>query len=672
MSETLSAATVSQQTLPYFQSSHILNRQEARSRLQKLTPGTEEHSKLQDALIRTSNIVEISLPTASYKVNTGSDNCVLLGGFGSSEHVAIGEAVELKPFGKNTPLIVRGVTPIRFQDIVALAGDFYGVPGHAISLPGGTDPEKTERFKKAFETLATADNDEVRRLLLEIGHECTAVKHSGLPHHCYSSHMMEGHHATKKIKKDIGELLIDNSDHFSKNAEEAYHIGHALAMSVAKEAGGLSNLEGLKRAYAIDAFACHFLTDLFAAGHIRNQRGELESFLRSQLEFSEGNAKKLAGILTAAQHEKDGNEGLNVYNTRGDHWRAYGDGCFFTPQNERNKRHAIAATQQSVNEIHDAYLNKPPMPITITQFIPHATSFNPPPIYSIIKGASLFLHRGSENIPIRTQTEYLTTGLSQALRYLPEHYITESITPHISIPPLVGRVIIPQVERLTGSIWHMVGLAAYYQVRQESQQLNIQINEMADVLQVTYTNSVQILKEIQDINAQLHHLSWRDLCRKLTDSIETIKTMAHQYRECQTINEKQQEDAERDLWRARIEMSSIFHNGTGDGTNLLVAYKKMLVARPASIPTLEATLWFRQMLDYQIQAFNLFATSIVMRNAPEANKIQSQLLEFESGLARQVEVNRAHIDPELICESQDYIALQLKKSKTKRLDLQHF
>lgn len=163
--------------------------------------------------------------------------------------------------------------------------------------------------------------------------------------------MMERHAAIKKIKKDVDALLIDNSDHFSENAQDAYRIGHALAMKMALDAGKRKNSAGesdnpeeLKLAYAVEAYACHFLTDLFAAGHIRNQRGALESFLVDQLEFSSKSAKKLAAILTGAQHEKDGNDGLDVSNQEGNFWRAYGDGCFFIPKNKPNKDKAIAAT----------------------------------------------------------------------------------------------------------------------------------------------------------------------------------------------------------------------------------------------------------------------------------------------------------------------------------------
>ena len=673
----LMSVTIPQQTLS-FQSSLVLSRQEAKTRLRKLKPGSVEHSKLQAALIKAAGIVEISLPTSTYRVNTFSKDCRLLGGFGSSEHVAIGEAVKLKGLPKeNTPLFIKGVTPIQFQHIVALAGDFYGVADEAISLPGGTNPEKTERFKKAFNTLAQADNDELRKVLLEIDHECTAVKYSSLPHHCYSSHMLEKNKAIKKIKNDIDALLIDNSDHFSANAEDTYRIGHALALSVAMDAGKRKDLEGLKQAYALDAFACHFLTDLFAAGHIRNQRGELESFLVSQLGFSKNMAKPLAGILTGAQHEKDGNEGLNVSNKKGDHWRAFGDGSFFEPKNKENREKVISTTQKSVDEIYYAYLNPDsPEPSTIDQLIPSATPFNPLPLYTV-EGTSLFLHQVSNKIKIESQLDYLKKGISQALKYLPEKYIHEFITPfNIEVPPLIDKVIIPQMERLTGFIWHMIGLATYHQIKQENQQLNEKVDEMASALMATCENSSEILRQIQNVNAQLNHLSWSSVFQEIQSSIATIKDISHQYKSY-ILDERQLKKAEDKLWEAYIRIARVFCEGTAaDGRKMVVAYATMLEATTQSKDLLQikiiVTLWFRQILDYQVQAFCLHEILQVMRNGHQQNLMQLKVSDFESNLMKQLEANKDHIDETLIYQSQPYIALQLQKNRIKRLAFKNF
>lgn len=666
---TLSAAIPSHQ---------FFHRAAAQSRLETLKRGTEEHSQLQSALLKAKGIVEISLPTITYKVDTVPPEDRLLGGFGSAEHMSIGKEVKLQGLKENTPLLVKGIIPIHFHDIIPLAGDFYAVYGAAVSLPGGTLAQKNERFIQSFNTLIQADNDEIRRVHLEVGLEYRAVSHSSLPHHCYSHGMIEKNNAIKKIKSDIDKLLIDNSDHFSRNAEEVYSIGHALALQEARKAGATGDIEGLKRAYAMDAYACHFLTDLFAAGHIRNQRGDLEIFL-VKVGFSTDMAKALAGLLTGAQHEKDGHEGLNVCNKKGDHWRAYGDGDFFSPQNKENKERVIAATQASVNEIYEAYLNfHVEKPSAMEELIPHAEPFlNPLPLYEVKEG-SLILYQGSEQVKIEGKTDYLTKGISQALRYLPEEYINGFIKGYINplnsleIPPVLDKIFIPQMERFTGTIWHMVGIATYHQVRQENLQLHAKIDEVATILDATYKNSVKILQQIQSMNSALNQLMWTSLFSEIQEPLALIKDMTHQHKlHKMTLSPSQLQQAQDKLWSAYIRMSRVFCDGTtAGGIIILEAYRDMLAKNPLSSkdPTeikIAVTLWFRQMLDYQIQAFSLYATLKVMRN--DHQNLQQQISEFESSLGKQLETNRDHIDGTLVCEHQSYISLQIEKKKLVRV-----
>ena len=737
MGNQIGSTTTTFEQVPYHcRDSNILSRQEAKSKLRKLTPGTEEYSKLESALHRTADIMEIILPNDSYRVNTYEDKA-LVGGFGSSEHVAIGEAIILQGLEKEdkllvtkektpTPLMIKGVTPIFFEHIIALAGDFYGIYGKAISLPGGYDQEKTERFKQAFDTLAKADNNELRKILFAIKNECYEVKNSSLPHHCYSSQMMEKNKEIKKIKKDVDALLIDNSDHFFTHAWEAYRIGHAYAVSVAHQAGKqadkLKSFEQLKLAYALDAFAIHFLTDLFASGHIRNQRGQLETFLISQLRFSEEKAKALAGILTGAQHEKDGHEGLNVVNKKGEEWRAYGDGSFFGPKNEENKKRSIAAVQQSVDEIFAAYSN-PDLEVksVVDQLIPHVTPFNPPPLYSI-EGSSLFLYDGIDKIEIKTQADYLIKGVqSQALKFLPEDYIVGFTTPfNIELPPLLTKVIIPHMERFTGSIWHLIGLATYHQVKKENRQLNQKIDEMADIVKATYDMTLKLQKQMEVVNTKLDQLLWNDSFKEVHASIGITLDITHEYQTYKgTLSDDQLKQGERKLWQAHLTMSRVFSQGKlTDGTGVMANYETMLKSNPEMNPTqnkIALTLWLRQMLDYQVQAFGLYATYRAMRSKDQYEEVQVkrttdlyeledspitavkstdkiegkaiektegkptekkmksyellqiQIAQFETILLKQVDAHKNFIDEELIYLSQRYIQLQLEKSKAKNV-----
>ena len=69
----------------------------------------------------------------------------------------------------------------------------------------------------------------------------------------------------------LGISLI-NWDHFGDDARTAYNTGHAAAIQVAKKGN-------LKLAYAMNAFADHYLEDSFAAGHIRTPRRQLHGEL---------------------------------------------------------------------------------------------------------------------------------------------------------------------------------------------------------------------------------------------------------------------------------------------------------------------------------------------------------------------------------------------------------
>ena len=64
-------------------------------------------------------------------------------------------------------------------------------------------------------------------------------------------------------------LAAHNHDHFLPYAKDAYLIGHQLALDKAREANRSKSKRILHEALSLDAFACHFLTDSFASGHIR-------------------------------------------------------------------------------------------------------------------------------------------------------------------------------------------------------------------------------------------------------------------------------------------------------------------------------------------------------------------------------------------------------------------
>ena len=53
-----------------------------------------------------------------------------------------------------------------------------------------------------------------------------------------------------------------------------YHHDHLDAVRLAMSAGELREERYLGEAYAMDGFACHFLTDAFSGSHVRTPAGE--------------------------------------------------------------------------------------------------------------------------------------------------------------------------------------------------------------------------------------------------------------------------------------------------------------------------------------------------------------------------------------------------------------
>ena len=242
------------------------------------------------------------------------------------EHEEIGEITDLHMNELRVLTLPNGVT-IKFEEIIALAGDFYGLPKQPIIDPFRQEDQEDSgchrRFTDAYNTLARAPKQEVQsdldKLLNTLKKECE-----------------EGESVDAKTWDEITggkwffglpvkqgrmlQLAENNHDHFLPYAEDAYLAGHLLAINKAREAGkylkareACSRYRGegerffhdaprldafvgdhlgddanvdvlahkhrkededehkrlLHEAFSLDAFACHFLTDSFVSGHIR-------------------------------------------------------------------------------------------------------------------------------------------------------------------------------------------------------------------------------------------------------------------------------------------------------------------------------------------------------------------------------------------------------------------
>jgi hypothetical protein len=155
------------------------------------------------------------------------------------------------------------------------------------------------------------------------------------------------------------EIGLANLDHFDERscATRTYVAGHGAAQDTARAAGALwasgagaapiTALKLLQQAYAMNAYADHFVTDLFSAGHIRTPRSGL-------VDKCQGSAVS-AAVTALRMHDEDSFNGLYVVNKRGDHWLATGDYFLFDTSSNTNLRLMLEAAAISRDELFSAF-----------------------------------------------------------------------------------------------------------------------------------------------------------------------------------------------------------------------------------------------------------------------------------------------------------------------------
>lgn len=274
------------------------------------------------------------------------------------------------------------ILKLAYGEIIAIAGDFIGMTdgtiSNAVSLKDVEKmrPELEERFRKAFgfllpypgnpfyenenlEYLRGLFKNEYKSLILALS------KQFGVHFNNASSHSV-----TSKVKdqwaysKSPGyvDLLSINVDHFEEDAQVSYAIGHTLALEEAKKGYALKAkgeqeeaIATLNKAYAMDAFASHFLTDLFSSGHLRTPRGPLLDISKSAKYRAMGYTATNVGLMANAMHDEDNYSGLWLKNKEGQVWNAFGDGSYFDVKSEDNRFAIREALQASIDEIYKAF-----------------------------------------------------------------------------------------------------------------------------------------------------------------------------------------------------------------------------------------------------------------------------------------------------------------------------
>jgi hypothetical protein len=250
-----------------------------------------------------------------------------------------------------------------YGDIVTLA-DFYELVDEPISM-ANDENEQRARFLAAFSLFALNPNtDEARKIVgtMHAEHKIVEdrVKQGEKPQVVYeqiSNEMNSKYNCLTGGGCDPStwflqpgrylELANNDYDHFGDHAWTAYKIGHQVAMEEAVVAHQTNDTKKLELAYAMNAYACHFLTDRFASGHIRTPRVELSDHVIPGT---------IGSILASYMHEEENSHGLHVHNLRGDHWVDYGDYWYFDEQLTQTQRQVITDVMQlSADEIFNAY-----------------------------------------------------------------------------------------------------------------------------------------------------------------------------------------------------------------------------------------------------------------------------------------------------------------------------
>ncbi|OJD34158.1 phosphatidylcholine-hydrolyzing phospholipase [Diplodia corticola] len=322
--------------------------------------------------------------------------------FEGPEHQKIGDGILLRlpdgnisggqfsyQVGKNVEL--------SFGQIVSLAGDFYGNSKTTGDAEQISDQWDTNREASISRFLGNADLlrldtagylEPVLAILMAQEREISNMLREGRdPAQSYKS-------IADKFNKLWARctgmqylwLSLCNWDHFGEDAVKAYKAGHVAALRQAKTAHNTRSIVDLRHAYFLEAFAAHFLTDLFSSGHLRTPRRALHyTYFPFQSEDSSGmQPDAMSGLpsdeisdmqsddiseqlkipwptfwpadqCAQAMHDEDCASGLWAKSLHGHCWPTYGDKQLVSTKGNLSFDAALDAVQAGAHEIYKMY-----------------------------------------------------------------------------------------------------------------------------------------------------------------------------------------------------------------------------------------------------------------------------------------------------------------------------
>jgi hypothetical protein len=301
-----------------------------------------------------------------------------MNGFESLEHQYLGDQISLRFYTSNPAKLLHlpNGLALTYGQIVMMSGDLFGDPKHPISSCNAE--KRKECFNLQFDALAGGqdkkDCQNPRTQAQNLVHYYKTIeqlltdwRNKGRSDPDFYKEY--GPTVNKKLNRLTcgGSLITDyipfgnylnlsanNFDHFLPDSLVAYKAGHQAALETAllgyqQKIMGHSADAGqlLELAYAQNAFANHFLTDSFASGHMRVPKRGLYGQVR---------LPAILNLLIAnLMHDEDNRQGLNVVNTEGTSWIAYGDNYLFQKDAELHRIIVLQSMQRSADSIYDTF-----------------------------------------------------------------------------------------------------------------------------------------------------------------------------------------------------------------------------------------------------------------------------------------------------------------------------
>lgn len=330
--------------------------------------------------------------------------------FDSGEHAVISASINLTfSGGRQVPASSYQIVfnqpwqnglSLTYGQLVALGGDFYADPERPISNQPPRDRGCQVRANLNSLVAVTESKAEAQEILATMAREQsdtaqaefrgidpnTVYVVNGKAYDLAYNGITGGSSITQLIPGRYERIAATNWDHFATDALTSYRAAHGEAIALAMAAQTDADLD---QAYALNAFADHYLTDLFSAGHLRTTRRQL-----FERQYGATSAivdprtsvwtpdSTISGLLAKCQHDEDSLNGLWVTNAAGDSWICYGDGMYRNPQNYANAALVQLAVKTSIDEVYAAFdTRKAPPSYGAENLIPNdwssATNYSP-------------------------------------------------------------------------------------------------------------------------------------------------------------------------------------------------------------------------------------------------------------------------------------------------------